>query len=126
MIRILLADDQGNVRKGLRMRLELEDGLNVVGEAADGASALALARTLSPDLILMDVEMPGMDGIAATEQLVKESPDCPVVVLTIHDDPTTRERARSAGACGFVSKHEIDGSLVDAIHKACPRAFPDR
>jgi DNA-binding NarL/FixJ family response regulator len=115
MIRILLADDQTNVRKGLRMRLDVEPGLVVVGEAADGQSALTLARDLAPDVVLMDVEMPGMDGIAATEQLAAELPGCCVVVLTIHDDAATRERARLAGARAFVSKHEIDRKLMDAI-----------
>jgi DNA-binding NarL/FixJ family response regulator len=118
MIRILLADDQTNVRKGLRMRLDLEPGLSVVGEAADGATAVALARSLSPDVILMDVEMPGMDGIAAAEQVCKEAPGCCVIVLTIHDDAKTRERATKAGAAAFVSKHQIDSDLMTAINAA--------
>jgi len=118
MIRILLADDQTNVRKGLRMRLDLEPGLSVVGEAADGASAVTLARELSPDVILMDVEMPGVDGISATQQLSKDLPDCCIVVLTIHDDAATRARARDAGATAFISKHQIDSSLMDAIRGA--------
>jgi DNA-binding NarL/FixJ family response regulator len=118
MIRILLADDQPNVRRGLRMRLDLEPGLDVVGEAADGASAVTLACRLSPDVVLMDVEMPGMDGISAMEQLKQALPGCRVVVLTIHDDTRTRERARKAGAAAFVSKHQIDSSLMDAIRAA--------
>ena len=120
MIRILLADDQPTVRKGLRMRLGLEPGLDIVGEAADGASAVSLARDLAPDIILMDVEMPGLDGISATEQLKAESPRCSVIVLTIHDDAQTRERARLAGAAAFVAKQDIDRSLMDAIRSATP------
>ncbi|MEX0750165.1 MAG: response regulator transcription factor, partial [Dehalococcoidia bacterium] len=89
MIRILLADDQTNVRKGLRMRLDLEAGIAVVGEAADGESAVSLARKLDPDVILMDVEMPGLDGIRATQQLRQDLPGCCIVVLTIHDDAAT-------------------------------------
>ncbi|HET6615580.1 MAG TPA: response regulator transcription factor [Dehalococcoidia bacterium] len=118
MIRILLADDQPTVRKGLRMRLGLEPGLDIVGEAADGASAVSLARDLAPDIVLMDVEMPGLDGISATEQLKAEAPGCSVIVLTIHDDAQTRERARLAGAAAFVAKQEIDRSLLDAIKSA--------
>ena len=97
------------------MRLAVEPEISVVGEAGDGKSALELARTLSPDVVLMDVEMPGMDGIEATELLHQELPDCCVVILTIHDDATTRRRARDAGASAFVSKHQIDGRLMDAI-----------
>jgi DNA-binding NarL/FixJ family response regulator len=118
MIRVLLADDQANVRRGLRMRLALEPGLDVVGEAADGASAVTLARSLAPDVVLMDIEMPGLDGISATEQVKQVLPSCCVVVLTIHDDAKTRELAQKAGATAFVSKHQIDSSLMDAIRAA--------
>jgi len=120
MIRILLADDEVKVRQGLRMRLQIEPGLDVVGEAADGASCLDLARRLAPDIVLMDVEMPGMDGINATERICREVPGCSVVVLTIHDDARTRERAREAGAAAFIAKHEIDRSLMDAIRSVAP------
>jgi DNA-binding NarL/FixJ family response regulator len=121
MIRILLADDQPTVRKGLRMRLSVEPELDVVGEAADGASAVSLAKDLAPDVVLMDVEMPGLDGISATEQLRQEAPNCSVIVLTIHDDARTRERAHNAGAAAFVAKQEIDRSLLDAIRTAAGR-----
>lgn len=130
MIKILLADDQSNVRRGLRMRLDLEPGVDIVGEAHDGASAIALARALSPDVILMDVEMPGMDGITATETLHREAPNCCVVLLTIHDDARTRARAASAGCAAFISKTRIDTNLMDAIrqastHAATPPGLPD-
>lgn len=120
MIRILLADDQSNVRRGLRMRLDLEPGISVIGEAGDGESAVELARKLSPDVILMDVEMPKLDGISATELLLRELPRCSVVILTIHDDAATQERARNAGAAAFVSKHQIDAKLMEAIRSAQP------
>lgn len=122
MIKILLTDDQSNVRRGLRMRLDLEPGVDIVGEAYDGASAIALARALSPDVILMDVEMPGMDGISAAEALRREAPRCCVVLLTIHDDARTRARAASAGCAGFISKTCIDTNLMDAIRQASTHA----
>jgi DNA-binding NarL/FixJ family response regulator len=121
MIRILLVDDQQNIRRGLRMRLGLEPDLTVVGEAGDGEAALRLARLVAPDVVVMDVEMPGVDGIAATEMLLRAEPRCAVVVLTLHDDAVTRERAAAAGACGFVSKTRIDDCLLSAIRAAaCP------
>jgi DNA-binding NarL/FixJ family response regulator len=118
MIRILLVDDQQNIRRGLRMRLGLEPDLTVVGEAGDGEAALRLARLIAPDVVVMDVEMPGVDGIAATEMLLRAEPRCAVVVLTLHDDAVTRERAAAAGACGFVSKTRIDDCLLSAIRAA--------
>jgi DNA-binding NarL/FixJ family response regulator len=120
-IRILLVDDQRNIRRGLRMRLEIEPGMLVVGEAEDGAAALAMATLLAPDVILMDAEMPGMDGITATKQLCETACRCAVIVLTLHDDAGTRARAEAAGAAGFVAKHHIDTTLLDAIRRAGAR-----
>src|SRR3954469_18206605 len=82
--RILLADDHELMRAGFRMILQTEDGLDVVGEAADGRQAVALARELQPDVVLMDVQMPGLDGLAATRQVV-DSCDCAVLILTTFD-----------------------------------------
>lgn len=102
------------------MRLDLEPGIAVIGEAGDGERAIELARELAPDVVLMDVEMPKLDGIAATERLQQLVPGCSVVILTIHDDAGTRERARNAGAAAFVSKHQIDAKLMEAIRSARP------
>lgn len=118
IITILLVDDQPNIRRGLRMRLGLEADLSIVGEACDGAAALSLAEELAPGVVLMDAEMPGMDGIAATAEMARRAPGCRVVMLTLHDDAATRERARCAGACAFVAKHEIDHALMAAIRGA--------
>jgi two-component system NarL family response regulator len=104
VIKILIVDDQATVRKGLRMRLEAESDLLVVGEAADGETALFLAKALAPDVVLMDVKMPRMDGIEATEALRIACPHAAVIMLSIYDDAQTRARAENAGAKAFVPK----------------------
>jgi DNA-binding NarL/FixJ family response regulator len=114
-IKILLVDDQATVRRGLRMRLELEPDLVVAGEAGDADTAVLLARDLAPDVVLMDVEMAGCDGIAATARLRELCPECPVIVLTLHDDTATRSRAAAAGARAFVPKHQVADRLIDVI-----------
>jgi DNA-binding NarL/FixJ family response regulator len=117
MTTILLVDDQPAVRRGLHMRLILEPDLRIVGEAGDGASALELAAALDPDVVVMDVEMPELDGLAATASLRTVS-RCGVVILTIHDDPETRRRALVAGAHAFIGKHEAVEALPAAIRAA--------
>lgn len=118
MIRVLLVDDQAHVRAGWRMRLSLEPDMVVVGEAADGRQAIALAANLEPDVVLMDVEMPGMDGIMATDHLREGAGACAVVVTSIYDDVSTRDRARAAGAAAFVGKQEPIDTILSAI-RAC-------
>lgn len=117
-IRVLLVDDEPMVRLGLKMRLDLEPDVEVVGEAADGASALAEAKVLRPDVVLMDVRMPAMDGVEATAALRRDLPGCAVVVLSLYDDDATRARARSAGAAGFVPKHRAEETLLAAVRRA--------
>jgi len=118
MIRILLVDDVPTVLNGLRLRLGLEEDLKVVGEALDGESALALAQELQPDVVVMDVGMPRVDGIAAIERLREVLPGVRVVVLSIHDDADTRERAFQAGASAYVEKRVVSNRLVEAIRAA--------
>lgn len=127
-IRILVVDDQPSIRRGLRMRLGLEPDIDIVSEAEHGGAALAQARLTPPDVVLMDIEMPVMDGITATGRLHTETPDCAVVVLSLHDDPDSRMRARLAGASEFVAKHDIDRALIDAIRTAARsrRSSPSR
>jgi DNA-binding NarL/FixJ family response regulator len=117
-IRLLLVDDEPTVRRGLRMRLELEPDVEVVGEAGNGVSAVELAAELAPSVVLMDVEMPVMDGISATQEISARTPGAAVVVLSIHDDRATIERARQAGAASFVAKAEMDAALLVAIRSA--------
>jgi DNA-binding NarL/FixJ family response regulator len=100
------------------MRLALEPDIAVVGEAANGPSALRLAADLAPDAVIMDVGMPGMDGIEAAAAVRVAAPDTQVVILTVHDDPNTRRRAQMAGAAAFVVKQKCGGDLITAIRQA--------
>ncbi len=122
MIRLLLVDDQPAVRRGLRMRLALEADFLVVGEAEDGVSALALMGELRPDLVLMDAQMPRMDGIIATVALRAAFPQTAVVILSLHDDQATCKQAAAAGATAFLSKQTADTVLVDVLRRAIEHA----
>ena len=122
MIRVLLVDDQSIVRRALRVRFHLEPDLQVVGEASTGSEALTLAQALTPDVVLMDVEMPEMDGIAATAALHRVVPQCAVVILSIYDDAQTRGRAQAAGAVAFVEKRGATDALLSAIRLAAAQA----
>jgi DNA-binding NarL/FixJ family response regulator len=120
-IQVLLVDDEAAVRRGLRMRLALESDIDVVGEAGDGSAAIELAARLGPDVVLMDVNMPIMDGIAATRELGSRAPGAAVVVLSMHDDRATVGLALDAGAVEFVTKQQIDDALIAAIRSAAGR-----
>lgn len=115
MIKIMLVDDQPLVRQGLRMNLALEPDIQIVAEAGDGQTALDLAKRLSPDVIVMDVAMPGMDGITVTQALRSLVPGSAVVILTMNDEPHLRQRAQQAGASAFVTKSGGVKALVAAI-----------
>lgn len=114
VIRLVLVDDQAGVRRGLCLRLELEPDLVVVGEAGNGAEALTLVQAKHPDVVVMDIGMPVMDGFAATEALQWVVPRCAVVMLSMSEDKLTHTYARATGAA-FVSKHEPVEMLIDAI-----------
>jgi DNA-binding NarL/FixJ family response regulator len=118
MIRLLLVDDQSAVRMGLQMRLDLEPDIAIIGEAADGAAALALALALQPDVVLMDIEMPIMDGLTAAAALRAAVPRAAVVIMSMHDDPATQGRAQASGAAAFVAKHVANEMLPQAIRQA--------
>lgn len=117
-IRVLLVDDQASIRRGLRMRLGLESDMEVVGEAADGVQAIEAAEAASPDVVLMDVEMPLRDGISASRELTARGGAYRVIVLTIHDSPAVRAAARDAGAFAFLAKHEAGDRLLSTIRAA--------
>ena len=101
---VLIVDDAPAVREGLRWLLENEPDLSVVGETGDGLQALDLAASLAPDLVILDIELPGADGFAVAQSL-KASAEPPVIIfLTLHADPHSRQRARAAGGNGFIEK----------------------
>jgi DNA-binding NarL/FixJ family response regulator len=118
VISVLIADDQDLIRKGLRMLLQAEPDLRVAGEAADGSQALAQARRLDPDVILMDVRMPGLDGIQATAQLAQGGSRAKILMLTTFNLDEYVYHAMKAGATGFLLKDATGEQLAGAIRAA--------
>lgn len=114
-IRILLADDHGIVRKGLRLFLEQHPGMEVVGEAADGREAVRLAGELHPEIVIMDISMPALNGIEATAQIVKNNPRTGVIILSMHSDEGYLVRTLTAGAKGYLLKESAEADLIRAI-----------
>jgi two-component system, NarL family, response regulator NreC len=117
-IRILLADDHTVLRSGLRALLSAQADLEVAGEAADGAEALRLAHTIKPDVVVMDIGMPGVSGIDATARIRRELPSTRVLILSMHDDQGYLRQALRAGATGYVLKKAADTELLAAIRAA--------
>jgi two-component system response regulator NreC len=114
-IRTVIVDDHAVVRSGLRLVLEGEDDIEVVAEAADARNAVFEARAHRPDVILLDVVMPGRSGIEAIPDLLKESPESKVLVLSMQDDPAYVREAFGAGASGYVLKEAADAEVVAAV-----------
>ena len=114
-IRILLADDHGIVRKGLRLFLEQNPGMEVVGEAADGREAVSLAEKLHPEIVIMDISMPTLNGVEATAQIVKNNPQVGVIILSMHSDEGYLVRTLTAGAKGYLLKDSAETDLIRAI-----------
>jgi len=117
-IRVLLADDHSVVRKGLRMQLQQQEHFEVVAEAADGREAVRLAESENPDVVIMDIVMPGLSGIEATSQIVKRNPRTGVVIFSMHADDTYLSRALAAGAKGYLLKDGEDLDLTRAVEAA--------
>ncbi|UFU06866.1 response regulator [Ruania halotolerans] len=115
-IRVLVADDHGAVRAGLRLLLEADERIEVIGEAADGETAVANARALRPDVVLMDIRMPRMDGVQATQEIVAVG-SAHVLVLTTFDLDEYVVAALRAGAAGFLLKTSGGPELIDAVHR---------
>ena len=114
-IRILLADDHTLLRSGLRLLINNQPDLTIVGEANDGNEAITRAKELKPDVILLDLNMPVLDGLSALPALRKEVPDSRVLILTMHDDASYLQEALRAGASGYVLKKAVDNELLMAI-----------
>ncbi|MCL4370841.1 MAG: response regulator transcription factor [Chloroflexi bacterium] len=114
-IRILLADDHAVLRAGIRALLELQPDFQVVGDASDGAQAIAAVRALLPDVVLMDLGMPGMDGLAATRQIKEISPNTRILILTQHENKEYVLPALKVGASGYVLKRSEGDELLNAV-----------
>ena len=116
---LLIVDDHAAFRSTARALLEC-DGWNVVGEAGDGTSGLTAARTLKPDVVLLDVRLPDIDGFAVAERLTADGGGPAVIVTSSSDDPLYPDRARSTGAIGFVSKHDLSGAALQRVLDSAP------
>jgi RNA polymerase sigma factor (sigma-70 family) len=114
-VRILLADDHELVRKGLRLLLERQPHLEVVGEAADGREAVRLAEELTPDLVIMDIAMPQLNGLDAAAQIVRRETRTQVIFLSMHSDESYLARALNAGAMGYLLKDSAEADLLRAV-----------
>ncbi|MGZ8702469.1 MAG: response regulator [Gaiellaceae bacterium] len=117
MITIVLVDDHAVVRSGLRLLLDAQEDMEVIGEAGNSKDATFRARALQPDVILLDVVMPGESGIEALPRLLKESPKTKVLVLSMQDDPRYVREAFAAGASGYVLKEAADEEVVSAVRE---------
>jgi len=115
MIRLLVVDDHAVVRSGLRLLVDAQEDMETVGEAATGDEAIALAQQLEPDVVLMDVVMPGKTGLEATPAVLEAAPQASVLVLSMQDDPRYVREAFLAGASGYILKEAADTELVQAI-----------
>jgi len=115
-LRVLLADDHQILRDGIRRGLE-NAGEEVVGEASNGEEAVTLARETQPDIVLMDLSMPVLDGVSATRRIISEFPDIKVVVLTMHDDPPLTRSALEAGASAYLTKGTSFADVLDTLRR---------
>jgi two-component system, NarL family, response regulator NreC len=126
-MRLLLVDNHPLFRQGLKVLLESEEGIEVVGEANNGEEALTLTRELNPDLIIMDISMPGYSGLEATRQIKEHYSDTKVLILSVHSDNTYVDQALKSGASGYVHKDAVYDELsfaLDAVKKEMPYLSP--
>ncbi|MBW2505681.1 MAG: response regulator transcription factor, partial [Deltaproteobacteria bacterium] len=116
MIKVLLADDHSIMRAGLRRIIEESEDIEVVAEADDGQAAIRLAREKAPDVAVIDISMPGLDGLEVVSQLKNYLPDLPIIMLTMHEEEQYVVRAIESGAMGYVTKRSAPEHIVKAIH----------
>jgi two-component system response regulator NreC len=116
MINVLIADDHAIVRTGLRALLRSEPGLQLVGEATGGYEAIELVGKTRPDILILDLSMPDLDGIAVARQLKPQHPDLRILILTVHEDEAMLREAIRAGASGYIVKHAAEAELIAAIN----------
>ena len=114
--RVLLADDHQLMRSGVRLMLERETDLAVVGEACDGREAVALVKSLKPEVVVMDIGMPNLNGIEAARQMTEENPQLAIVMVSMHSDESYVLRALKAGARGYLLKDSAEADLIKAVH----------
>jgi len=115
-IRIIIADDHGILRAGLKSLLGADPNLEVVGEANNGLDTLRLVKELKPNIALMDIGMPGNEGLDATRQLIRDFPETRVIMLTMHEDGALLQETLRAGASGYIIKRAVEAELIDAIY----------
>jgi two-component system, NarL family, response regulator NreC len=115
-LRVLLADDHQLMRSGVRLMLEREPDLTVVGEASDGREAVSLVKTLKPEVVVMDIGMPNLNGIEAARQMTHENPELAIVIVSMHSDESYVLRALKAGARGYLLKDSAEADLIKAVH----------
>jgi RNA polymerase sigma factor (sigma-70 family) len=115
-IRLLLSDDHQLMRRGLRLMIEQQPDLTVVGEANDGREAVALAKSLKPDVVVMDIGMPNLNGIEAAQQITQSHPEIAVVMVSMHSDESYVLRALKAGAKGYLLKDSAEADVIKAVH----------
>jgi two-component system, NarL family, response regulator NreC len=115
-IRILLADDHQLMRSGVRLMLEREADLTVVGEASDGREAVSMAKSLKPEVVVMDIGMPNLNGIEAAHQMTQDNPQLAIVMVSMHSDESYVLRALKAGARGYLLKDSAEADLIKAVH----------
>ena len=116
-LRLLVVDDHAVVRRGVRALLETRPGWEVCGEAVDGQDAIRKAADLKPDIVVLDISLPGLNGLEATSRILKESPESEVLILTMHHSEELAQQVIKAGARGYVLKSDADQSLVAAVDK---------
>jgi two-component system, NarL family, response regulator NreC len=116
MIKVLIADDHAIVRAGLRALIHSESTMELVGEATGGFEAIELVEKFQPKVLVLDLSMPDLDGIAVTKKIKPQFPDLHILVLTIHDDEALLKAALKAGAAGYILKHAAETELISAIH----------